>query len=331
MKNKALLSYFLTTIITLSSPFTMAESTSPSDKTEERSRFERLKTTIFEQPYATLPTYKVKRKHFGPSGDHDQNKLLQAARRTFDESADLIEFETGQKLLNANGICFSGRWQINHRSPFTGLYQKSTDVPVIVRASVALSGTRQRHKRAFGMAIKLLPNDLANSPSLNVFVLHSMGGKKTKHVLDLSMDNAPPLGRLPNITDLGTALRLRSELEKADKENGNPKPSVSFRPISHLANYDENDQSVVSPKWLRLSAITPTRRDEDDFRDELNIDAYPDKQLRYSIEVAGESDNGKKSKAIWQTIGELQLTDSVTSLACDTRLHFQHPRINTAD
>jgi len=48
-------------------------------------------------------------------------------------------------------------WKINHSSPYSGLFQARTNVPVIVRASVSLSGTKQRDKRAFGMAIKLSP------------------------------------------------------------------------------------------------------------------------------------------------------------------------------
>jgi len=291
------------------------------------SRFEHLKKTIFSQPYQELPYYKVNRKRFGPSSNTEKNKLLQAARRTFDDPSDLITLPTGQKLLNANGICFIGEWRITEKNSFTGLYKQGTISPAIIRSSVALSGTQQKHKRSFGMAIKLLPSDLGQAPSLNAFVLHSMGGIKTKHLLDLSMDNQPPLGNLPSWRDLSTALRLRSDLEKVDKEKGAQKPSVSYRPVSQFAQYKQDNDKVIAPKWLRLSPLTKMRVDEDDFRDELNVSSYPNQQIRYTIEVAADTDNGKKPKALWQTIGELTLKESVVSESCDTRLHFQHPTL----
>jgi len=290
-------------------------------------RIKKLSDALFTTPYSELPYYKVNRKLFGPSGDKQDNHLLQAARRTFDDSSDLIDLPSGQKLLNANGICFIGQWKINQDNPFTGLYKSGTQSTAIVRASVALSGTQQKHKRAFGMAIKLLPDDLHSSPSLNAFVLHSIGGTKTEHVLDLSMDNQPPLGRLPSFRNLSTALRLRNDLEKADKEQGAKKPSVSFRPINHFAHYQQVPSSVIEPKWLRLRAITQTRVDKNDFRDELNIKHYPNNEIRYEISVAAQDNKERKSKAKWHSIGELVLTQSVTSQACDTRLHFQHPKL----
>jgi len=289
------------------------------------SRYESLKKVIFDQPYSQLPQYKVKKRLFGSEKKVDENKLLEAAKRTFESTDDLIELPTNQKLLNANGICFSGTWNITQENEYSGLYKKGTHVAAIIRASVALSGTTQKNKRGFGMAMKLLPSDLGDRPSLNAFVLHSMGGTITKHVLDLELDNEPPLGRLPKFSDLSTALRLRRDLEKADKEKGAKKPTVSYRPVNQFAEYKIEKEQSLAPKWLKLSPITTTRLDENDFRDEFNVSSYPDQKIRYAIEVAQNSDNGKKSKAQWQTIGELSLTDSVTSLACDTQLHFQHP------
>ena len=291
------------------------------------SRFINLKNTLFATPYDELPSYKVSRKLFGPSKDNEKNKLLQAARRTFDDTSDLISFPSGQKLLNANGICFVGEWRITQENPFTGLYKKGVISPAIIRGSVALSGTRQKNKRSFGMAIKLLPHDLGQAPSLNAFVLHSMGGIRTKNLLDLSMDNQPPLGRLPNFRDISTALRLRSDLEKADKEKGAKRPSVSYRPVNDFAKYNQDKDNVIAPKWLKLKPQTETRIDEDDFRNEFNVASYPNNNIRYAIEVAADTDNGKKANAQWQEIGELILNKSVTSKACDTQLHFTHPKL----
>ena len=294
---------------------------------QDNSRYSALKKTIFETPYIELPQYKVKKKFFGQEKKLDENKLLKAARRTFTNSDDLIDLETPHKLLNANGICFSGTWKINETTDYTGLFNNSTSVPVIARASVALSGTKQKNKRAFGMAIKFLPSDLRDEPTLNAFVLHSMGGTINKHVLDLPMDNEPPLGRLPKFSDLSTALRLKRDLEKADKELGATKPDASFRPINLLAQY--NSSKAVSPRWLRLSALTTERVDKNDFRDELNVKHYSNQAIQYQIEVAGDHKLETKKKNVqWKAIGVLELTNSVTSATCDLNLHFQHPKLN---
>jgi len=288
--------------------------------------FNYIEKVLFQSPYSELPNYKVNRKLFGKSGNHAQNKLLADARRTLQDPRDLIKFPTGQKLLQANGICFVGQWHIDQANRYTGLFSINTISPVIVRASVALSGTRQKDKRAFGMALKFFPFDIGNQASLNVFVMNSMGGVVSQHMLDLSMDNQPPLGRLPNWRQLSTALRLRHDLQQADRETGSQKPNFAFRPVDHLAKYQQLE-NVVSPKWLRLTAHTKTRIDANDFRNELRVEQYPKQQLIYNIDVAA-SNHSSKTQANWQNIGKLTLTKSVTSASCDRELHFMHPSLN---
>lgn len=298
---------------------------------EASNRFETLQRAIFATPYITRPNYEVRLKTFGKSGKGENNKLLVAARRTLNDDRDLIDFPDGQKLLQANGICFSGQWEIDAQdSPYTGLFRAGTSSPVIVRASVALSGTLQKDKRAFGMAVKLLPDDLGLDPSLNVFVLNSLGGAVSQYVLDLPMDNQPRFGRIPKFRDIRTALRMRNELERADKEAikedqvSDVKPQATFRPISHLAAYRE--AQPISPHWLRLTALSEYRNDQNDFRDELNLEFYPNNQLVYAIDVADQG-KGRKKKAVWRPLGRLVLIDSVSSAGCDQKLHFRHPRL----
>ena len=305
--------------------WTSAHSTSGVTNSD---RFNRVKDVIFSVGYANRPNYQVTRKLFGKAGNNENNKLFQAAKRSLNETKDLFDFPAGQKLFNANGICFAGTWQIDsfdlvkNNNHFTGLFSPLTTEPVIVRASVALSGTKQKDKRAFGMAIKFFPKGYKTS--LNAFVLNSFGGVRNKHVLNFSLDNEPRLGSLPKLSDVRTALRIKKELEKADRESGAKKPKYAFRPITHLAGGD-SIKNTNSPKWLRLSPLTKERVDADDFRDELAINNYTQKQIVYTIQVAADAKN--KSKAQWQTIGKLLLEESVTSAACDQRLHFQHPKL----
>ena len=291
-------------------------------------RFETIKNTVFKEPYKQLPQFKVKLRYFGSAKKNGDNKLLNAANRTFNQTDDLIVLETKQKLLNPNGICFSGSWKITEDNQYTGLFKKGVTSPLIVRASTALSGTTQKSKRSFGMGIKLLPNDLEDRASLNAFVFHSITGTVTKNVLDLELDNEPPLGSLPPLTKVTTALRMRRDLENADKNNGATKPDATYRPVNNLAQYRTNINEVVAPRWLKLTALTTQRVDQDDFRDELRVENYVDKKISYQIDVAGNHNDKKvkKTNAQWQTIGTIELSETITSSSCDLNLHFQHPR-----
>lgn len=290
------------------------------------SSYDTVKEAIFLNPYAALPHYRVEKQRFGKSGRGNDNHLLHAAKRTLMVEDDLLEFPHGQKLLQANGICFAGEWIIDTESPFSGQFQNPTRSRVIARASVALSGTEQRDKRAFGLALKFFPVHDAKTvaPTLNAFVMHSMGGVRTRHVLDLALDNAPALGALPSFSQLGTAYRLLRDLETADKIVSKTKPDVSYRPVTHLAEHGV-DEEAVAPDWLRLRAADELPRiDKKDFRDELRVEHYPQQKLIWLIEVATGKDK-KKSNAEWRTIGKLVLSESITSPACDQRLHFAHP------
>jgi len=326
----------LITKLSLMTALYLAPTTLLAENNVPPSSFEQVRATVFATPYTELPTYQVNKKLFGTKTDDQKNHLLSAAKRTLNDSRDLIEFPQGQKLLQANGICFTGEWKIDfidsktnshHHNSYTGLFQQGTNHSVIARASVALSGTQQKDKRAFGMAIKFFNNHAQQSlPSLNAFVLNSFGGVVEKHVLDLPLDNQPSLGSLPKWSDLGTALRLRKDLEKADREQGTSKPQFAFRPITHLASYQSSGETK-SPKWLRLKAVTTTRIDKNDFRDELRVRHYENQEIIYSIEVAPNTTR-KKSNAQWQAIGRLILNQSITSSACDKQLHFMHPSLD---
>jgi len=303
-----------------------------SIEAQENARFEELKQVIFDQPYEQRPTYKVTRRPFGPGGNKANNYLRNAAKRTLENTQDLYPFDNGQKLLQANGICFVGEWKIEQASEFTGLFSNGTRVPAVVRASVALSGVLRKNKRAFGIAVKLLPDDLGEQASLNLFALNSMGGVIVDHTLGLPMDNQPALGGVPKFSDIRTALRMKKDLEAADRQQiksrglaGQIKPQATFRPVDHLAAYGAEE--AISPKWVRFSALTEQRVNEDDFRDELDLNNYAQKQISYQIEVAKDH-GGKKSSATWLRIGRLVFNQSVTSKACDAQLHFAHPSLS---
>ena len=294
----------------------------------EGSSFDDIHRLVFAQPYAQLPLYEIDRNSFGRSGNHPDNQVLQAARRTLSLRDDLHDFPGERKLFQANGICFAGEWQILRPSGYTGQFREGTVTPVIARASVAFDDTRQGDKRTFGMAIKLFPaaHREIRAPTLNLFVMHSLGGVRIRHVLDLELDNAPRLDSLPPFSKIGTALRLQRDLERADREAGAADPAAAFRPVSHLAA--EASAAPVAPTWVRLRAPDSLpRHNAEDFREELRTQHYPESRLVWEIDVAS-GERGDKKGAHWVTLGQLVLTESVTSSACDRRLHFAHPRLD---
>ena len=308
---------------------------SDNDDNVNQDYYQQVKQAVFSDPYPFLPQYQVSRKHFDNNGE---NLLLKHAKRTLSSTADFIELEGKQKLLQANGICFAGNWRISENSSYTGLYAKGTDVPVIVRASVSLSGTTQVDKRAFGMAIKLFPElkgeDATKPLTYNLFVMHSLGGTQTKHVLSLPMTNEPSLGELPPFSQLLTAYRLENDLEAADKLFSQEKTNARFRPVSHIARIPQSDLTTNTPlplngpHWLKLVASTDTAFvDKSDFRDELAVAHYSNHRIQWDIYAAPNNAQGIES-AKWQYLGAMTVTESVTSLTCDTRLHFAHPVIH---
>ncbi len=290
------------------------------------SSFNDIRDTVFSDPYSKLPYYKVNKDLFGPGGNRDDNRLRQAARRTLSIQDDLYDFPGGQKLLQPNGICFSGRWIVDQESNYTGQLSSATQSLVIARASVSLSETRQGYKRSFSMAVKIFPTENPDVivKTLNLFTMESVTGSHKDHFLDAIMDNAPPLGGLPSFKNLGLSTRIYNDMKAVDSELSPGGPNLSYRPVSHLS-IDADVETAIYPKWLRLRIAENTPRvDADDFREELRVENYPQQRLVWQIDVADYTKGGK-SNALWKNIGKLLLNTSVTSNTCDDRLHFAHP------
>jgi len=289
----------------------------------KKPQFQNLVQRVFTQPYNHLPQYEVSKRNFGKKGDRPENQLFTAAKRTLSDLRDWLPSVTNPKLFNANGICFTGKWVIDTASNYTGLFAQNTRANVLARASVALSGTKQKHKRSFGMAVKIF--DRNNTESSNLFVMHSLAGTKTRHVLDLELDNHPKLGKLPAVSKIPTLLRIRKDLERADEMTGANKPELNYRSVVSLAELNNNSTQVVSPTWVKIVPKTLHRADLNDFRNEMSVEHYPNRKIEYTLHVA----NGKKSekdKAVWMELGLLTLENSVVSRACDINLHFPHPK-----
>ncbi len=294
------------------------------------SRFGDIRESIFSQPYLERPDYRVDVDLFGPAGGGRDNALRTAARRTLAQADDLIDFPHGQKLLQANGICFTGEWIIDPASQYTGLFAANSHVQSIVRGSVLFSHTTRDQRRTFGLAIKLFPTQDPDEsvPTINLFVMEAFGGETRAHIVDAILDNDPDLGGLPKFSTLNEVLRLRKDLKIADEESSGGRSDLTFRPIDHAAEVGlASGTAARAPYWLRMRITADTPRiDALDFRDELEVSRYPEGAIVYQLEVADRG-NARKRAARWQLLGRLRLYESVTSYACDARLHFAHPRL----
>jgi hypothetical protein len=243
----------------------------------------------------------------------------------------LLEFPDRQKLLQPNGICFKAHWRITTATPWTGLFGSGTEVPAIVRASVALSATTAGSRRAFALAVKLFPtaDPTATVLTENFFVMETLTGTRKKHFLDARLDNEPALGGIPgSLQDLDLGLRLRDDLNAVDAALSPGGPDYGYRPVAGLARASAgNDGPGRAPHWIELAIAPGTPRiSAADFRDELRTEMYPGRVLNYVIRAADHHPRGKRH-ADWRLIGSLELMESVTSPGCDGRLHFAHPRI----
>ena len=295
------------------------------------SSFEDIRSALFHDPYDQLPRYEVKASLLGPPGDDASNRLRAAARRTLSSEADLFDFPAGQKLFQPNGICFTGRWEIDHESPFTGYFSKGSRALLVVRASVALSETETGHRRAFALAGKIFPTMDSKSVvrTANFFAMENLLGTNDDYFLDAVLDNHPIISGLPgSVGDFFVGLRIQKDLSVVDRALSGAASDVTFRPLYPISEIDLSPaKTALTPRWmqLRIDAETP-RIPAADFREELKLDHYPGRQLVWQIRVAPDGP-GDKTNASWSNIGRIVLSEHVTSRSCDARLHFSHPRM----
>ncbi len=301
---------------------------SPLASAYEGSAFADVERVVFANPYAQLPRYQVTEAELDEEtgGGETANRLLAAARRTLSVRHDLIQFEGGRKLFQANGRCFSGTWNITERSAFSGYFAAGSKGLVIVRASVSLSETTRGHKRAFALAGKIFPTlDPAQVvKTVNFFAMENLLGTYDDYFLDAVMDNEPEVSGLPGgLSQFFLGLRISGDLETADREVSGDAANVRYRPVRPIAAIDA--PSVAAPRWMRLTVAPETVRvDADDFRDELALANYPGKRLVFDVAAAANHAGGKAS-AEWRRLGYIELTRDVVSHGCDARLHFAHP------
>lgn len=286
-------------------------------KKNHTSNFEYVWSEVASDPYEKLPQTQVS--YFKLSSKNGD--IANDAKRTLNSDADILEpFE---KLAHPNGICFKGIWKIDRKNPYSGYFKKGSEAHIIARASTAMSNTKRGSTRAFGFAAKLFATRDLQKPEeqtrANFFLIDDLGGTSAKHYRDVALTNEPPVSvTMEVLSNLAYAVKVANTFEDADK---NP----SIRQLYQISYLGENkDTKVSTPKWLKLEASDAIRVNAEDFREELQIKGT--EVLSFDISVASKIIEEKKD---WKKIGTIKLDESVTSLSCDKRLHFQHPKFRS--
>jgi hypothetical protein len=311
MKKNIILPALITTFLIFSTTTLYANE-------DNGSTFSEVWAVVISDPYEN-PQYKVTLQSFY---SQKVNQLLEASIRTIEDDRDILP--CFDKLLHPNGACLSGTWNITEDNPYSGYFKKGSQGLIIVRTSVALSETTKGHYRGFGMAGKIYPTtdpDHADElKTANFFAIDDFGGTLAEHYTDVGLTNQPELKYHPGIMFLlPIGLAAGIALGTADE-----KPGIrQLYPISELGLLDQS--LAKTPEWMKIQAPPDqVKIDEKDFRDELNVDNYPNGQLFFDIFVSTEESTAEKKE--WIKIGFILLDDFVVSNSCDHRLHFQHPK-----
>jgi len=254
------------------------------------------------------------------------NLLYEDSVRTLNDKNDTLLYS--DKLIHANGVCLKGTWNITEQTPYTGYFQKNSEGLLIARVSTATSNTQRGTERAFGMAGKIYPtqNELHTEPlkTANFFTLDKLGNKSGDYFLDAEITN-DILSGLPTLSEVFGGLIAGIVAPTFIAADQSDLSSILIRELYPVAELgEEYPEDSKSPVWLKLVGSSETPRVlENDFRDELAIENYPD---GIYMDIYTANLGFRAGWKNWKKIGYINFDDSVVSESCDHRLHFSHPK-----
>lgn len=281
------------------------------------STFREVRDQVFSDPYEILPTYRITLGSFYPGL---KNALLRACRRAVTDENDLVPYF--QRLVHPLGIALAGTWKIKQDNPYSGYFKNGSKALLIVRASVLLFETEQGKERGFAFAGKLFPTMDPDEKvkTADFFTIDVLAGTKANYFTEVELSNHPPLGFNSYVFTLfWVVIATFANFIVADV---NP----VFRPVYPVAELGlAAGEKANVPRWMMVKAWPGSGRvDRRDFRDELRVENYDHGKLIFEIHVASTETNGERD---WTYIGDIELSESVTSASCDHRLKFRHPKL----
>ncbi len=268
------------------------------------STFNEVKAVAFSGPYAgALP------RHRGLGPSTFLRFFNDSARNLIDQRDVLPPFD---KLIHANGICYTGVWRIERESPYTGYFASGAEGLLLARASVAGPQLDAGQRRSFGIGGKVFPTmdpDEKVRPG-NFVTVSKLSGNKRQHITDYDMSNKPARG-----LDPAANLISRVIFRLMDTRPG-------WRQLHAISSLGvPRDGEVVTPDLMMLKVDEATPKvSARDFRDELRLERYPDDRLVYAINVKSFDERA------WTRLGSMELTEYAISEGGDKRLHFPIPR-----
>jgi hypothetical protein len=290
------------------------------------STFDEVKSVTFSGPYAHLPS------HQGLGLKTFIQFFNDASRNMHDKRDIRPRFD---KLIHANGICFSGLWKIEKpatdsvnqpdgpRDPYTGIkideprlaytgyFAPGSEGLCISRFSVAGLYLTRGYRRTLGIAGKVYPTlDPTKKVKPGNFVtVNTLSGTKEPHITDIAPTNDAAVGPAIAANVINRIIFRLMDTRPGYRQ---------LYPISTLGL--QPGDRVHTPDLLQLKVAEGTPRvDADDFRDELRLKNYGGK-LIYDIRVKMFEDPN------WSRIGRIEFSEDAICEGCDKRIHFWIPR-----
>lgn len=328
------------------------EQVTQADRAYGGSRFSEVREALWANPYPSvwgrdgkspLPIYKVTLssvlRGILPFGK--PYLFRQATERAVDSHADLRWGSDGKgfrRLLHPNGVCLTGRWEINEETEYSGYFRKGSQALVVGRYSTCCTETRRGHTRSLALVGKLFPTTDADHGqplrTASFITQQDIAGDHTNYINDAELRNAPDVRAWRRGSGVPILLITGALFQRVDKE-------PSHRQLYQIAELGKPDSEPThSPKFMRLLVAPEQLRIEGealDFRDEIMAqifdkgDALPKRTLTFCIEVTDEgSTRGtavfqQRTFSNWRRIGRLIFDNAVVSYNGDFVIHFNHP------
>jgi hypothetical protein len=316
------------------------------------SRFSEVTAAIFANAYQRtwggageppLPVYEVTfRSVVGGLASLGIPRQFRAdSERTLDTGVDLRWGRDGKgftRLVHPNGVCLTGRWQIDAETGYSGYFRTGSEALVVARYSTCCTETRRGRMRSLSMVGKLFPTTDPNHAeplrTANFMTQDDIGGSMGEYINDVDLRNAPDTTVARRGTGVPLLLMVGIVFNRVDKEPG----IRQLYPIAELGK--PAGEPTRAPAFMRLLVARDQPRIEGadlDFRDEVMAqifdrgDPLPRRSLRFTIEVTDQGEpSGPAAKVRWtfqnwRTIGTLTFDNAVVSRNGDFVIHFSHP------
>jgi hypothetical protein len=268
-------------------------------------------------------------------------QFLSAARRVLASDSDLRWGPDGKgyrRLLHANAICMTGRWEVTEDTPYSGYFRKGSHGLIIARYSTCCSETRRGNMRSLSMIGRIYPTTDPNHPeplpTASFITQQDIGGELTPNIDDAKLRNAP--NTTVSRRGSGAPILLLSGLvfNMAEK-----KPTI--RQVYQIAELGKPPgEATRAPEFLQLSVapgqpiIPGTALD---FRDEIMAHIYdpddpnPKRKLVFDVETSdtgtthGPAFKERRDITNWKKIGTMTFDAAVVSFNGDHVFHVNHP------